>query len=712
MNLIVDYDQNTSSLPSGFVNAISYVIGYFDNLFIANVTVTINVGFGEIDGQSLASDALGESEQNSVVPVSYSSVRKALIAQNAPGSSTLPAQAPAGAPSTLFMPSAEEKALGFIANNSNIDGYVGFDSTPGTFSYGIGTTPPSGQYYFVGVVEHEFTEIMGRTSYLDYKGDYSTMDLFRYSAPGVRQFTTGAASYFSVNSGTTNLNNWNNFKTGNSGDLGDWAPSAGYDAFDDNSYPGVINGLSSADLTNMAAIGWSQSSAVTQPAQPPTTGLQFVGVGEFGAGPSSALAWQTSGNIEIWSETGSGLSASLVPNAHMGSNWSAFGVFDPHNGSGSDEILWNNGNGGQITVWQLSGGNLSSVGSPNGAMGAEWAASATADFDGNGGADVVWHDQNTGQVSVWYLNGTTLSSAPIVNDTIDNSYSAVATGDFFQVGRAGVLWENTAGQLQDWFFTGGIVQQATTVGQIGTNWHVAGVGSFNGIPSSDATSDIVWVDTSNDVQIWSMSGGQIAQVVTPNGRDGTEWTLRGVGDFTDSGSSQLLWLDGKGDAQIWQINGTQVSVISTSAPAGTAAEPANDGATPAESASYTRSSGSLSFGDINDLQYVNPGETVTDPVITDGMLQLTAGAIVDGPITFAPGSTGTLFDSDQAALPDTVVGFNEGSTYLSFSGQSADTEAQVVASAQLVNGSTVLVFPDQTSIVLNGVTHVGTGIFT
>jgi hypothetical protein len=60
---------------------------------------------------------------------------------------------------------------------------------------------------------------------------------------------------------------------------------------------------------------------------------------------------------------------------------------------------------------------------------------------------------------------------------------------------------------------------------------------------------------------------------------------------------------------------------------------------------------------------------------------------------------------------DTVVGFNEGSTYLSFAGENPANEAAVIASAKLVNGNTALTLPDQTSVVLVGVTHVDTGIF-
>jgi hypothetical protein len=270
-----------------------------------------------------------------------------------------------------------------------------------------------------------------------------------------------------------------------------------------------------------------------------------------------------------------------------------------------------------------------------------------------------------------------------------------------------VLWESAGGQLQSWLLNGVAVQAAVNVGQIGRAWHVAGVGAFAGISAGGVGNDIVWVDTSNNVQIWHMSNGQITRFVTPNGHDGTEWQLQGVGDFTNSGSSQLLWLDGKGNAQIWRIDGVQVSVLSTTAPAGTAALASGDITTP----SFSGNLKPVSFGEVEDLQYVTTGQTIANPVIDDGMLQLASGAVVEGPITFSPGSAGILYDGDQAALPDTVVGFNEGSTHLRFAGDSPESEAQVIASAQTVDGNTLLTFPDHTSIVLVGITHVDTGIF-
>ena len=161
MQITAQFDQNPASLPAGFVAAVNSVVSFFDNLFTNNVNMTIKVGFGEIDGQSLASGALGESLAF-VADESYSSVRNALVAQNAPGADTLPGAA-ANVPASLLVTQAEAKALGLAANDGSVDGFVGFDASPNIFSYSTGT-PPSSEYGFVAVVEHEFSEVMGRLS--------------------------------------------------------------------------------------------------------------------------------------------------------------------------------------------------------------------------------------------------------------------------------------------------------------------------------------------------------------------------------------------------------------------------------------------------------------------------------------------------------------------------------------------------------------------
>ena len=57
----VSYDQALNNLPSGFVTAVNYVVNYFESIFTTPTTVNIDIGYGEINGQAMASNALGES---------------------------------------------------------------------------------------------------------------------------------------------------------------------------------------------------------------------------------------------------------------------------------------------------------------------------------------------------------------------------------------------------------------------------------------------------------------------------------------------------------------------------------------------------------------------------------------------------------------------------------------------------------------------------
>ena len=179
MQINVTFDSSVSQAPAGFITAVDYVVNYFDSLFTNNVTINIDVLY-----QNLGSGILGEIQASQFVSTSYSSVRSALQAQGAPGASALPSSSPFG--SSLSMAQAEAQALGLYPNDGSLDGYVWLSSTA-PFSYSPTATPASNQYYFVGVVEHEISEVMGRVSFLS----YSPIDLYRYSSPGVRDLTPG-----------------------------------------------------------------------------------------------------------------------------------------------------------------------------------------------------------------------------------------------------------------------------------------------------------------------------------------------------------------------------------------------------------------------------------------------------------------------------------------------------------------------------------------
>jgi WD40 repeat protein len=86
-------------------------------------------------------------------------------------------------------------------------------------------------------------------------------------------------------------------------------------------------------------------------------------------------------------------------------------------------------------------------------------------------------------------------------------------------------------------------------------WHIAGVADV----TKDGTDDVVWVDTNNNVEIWQMKNGKVAEIINPNGHMGTEWHFASVGDVTGDGRSDLVWAKSDGTVAVWDIG--QVSTV-------------------------------------------------------------------------------------------------------------------------------------------------------
>jgi hypothetical protein len=267
----VVYDSSVNNAPAGFVSGVQSVVNYFESHFSNPVTITIDVGYGEVMGQSLGSGALGESITY-FDQVSYTQLRNALVANaNAIGDSAAAASLPATSPvnGQWWVSTAEAEALGLSSASNNPDGYVGFSSSSNIFAYNENSIGIN-QYDFQAVVAHEICEVMGRqmfdgASAFGTGASYDPLDLFHYSAPGVRDFSGVTPGYASADGGKTSLDAFN---TNRSGDFGDWTSSAGNDAFNAFANPGVVNAITQSDLTELNLLGWDPAST-TPP--PPTT---------------------------------------------------------------------------------------------------------------------------------------------------------------------------------------------------------------------------------------------------------------------------------------------------------------------------------------------------------------------------------------------------------------------------------------------------------
>ena len=268
MILNVVYDTSVNSAPSAFITAVNLAVNYLQTTFLDPVTVTIDVGYGEVKGSPLGANALGESitwlsnftsqqSQNALAADAKSADDTKVVA-------SLPATDPTGG--LYWVANAEAKALGLQIVQQPQDGWVGFSNTlPFDYDPSNGITP--NQYDFFGTFLHEVTEVMGRQALLGATlggspNSYDLMDLLRFSAPGVRDFVGTHAAYFSPDNGQTNLGNFN---TDPGGDFGDLAASVGNDSFLAFSNSGVVNTVSNNDVRIMDSLGWDISAAPPLP---------------------------------------------------------------------------------------------------------------------------------------------------------------------------------------------------------------------------------------------------------------------------------------------------------------------------------------------------------------------------------------------------------------------------------------------------------------
>ena len=286
----------TSGFTSAELALINNAVNFYQTTFSDAITVDIGI-------QAIGS-GLGQS-QTYVGVTSYSSYRTLLAADatssdDATALASLPLTASGGITPNVTMKLATARAVGFNAPAgpssslfcnaipglpANIDSCIGINTSLTT------ATPfTPGKYYFLTVLEHEMDEVLGTGSDLStggiFTGNMSVEDLFRYNAPGSREWARyacdanfrGPTAYLSLDGGNTNLANFNNCN--NNGDYGDYVyqdvPAQVQDAFGTPG-GGLFLTSSSTEIRDLDALGYTRAAAVVATPEPASLVLLATG---------------------------------------------------------------------------------------------------------------------------------------------------------------------------------------------------------------------------------------------------------------------------------------------------------------------------------------------------------------------------------------------------------------------------------------------------
>ena len=282
LSFSLSWDTSVASAPSAFTTLVGSTAQALANKLtaVAPVTVNIKVGWGTLNGGALPNGAIGATSNFLTTygssTAAYNLLRSKVV--GASSASVIDQQMLAGAlPTTapisgfVYLSTAQAKALKVVAGTqASLDAYVGFAATDYL------QTTASG-YDLSGVINHEFTEVMGRVMLTGAKVGTATLpgytleDLMHFSAPGARLLSS-RGGYISANG----VNRLAYLNTSPTGDIADYAsptasnPNLGADAFNAASLPGATT-FATNDLFTMDALGWNLApgSGLTTLSAPP-----------------------------------------------------------------------------------------------------------------------------------------------------------------------------------------------------------------------------------------------------------------------------------------------------------------------------------------------------------------------------------------------------------------------------------------------------------
>jgi hypothetical protein len=201
-----------------------------------------------------------------------------------------------------------------------------------------------------------------------------------------------------------------------------------------------------------------------------------------------------------------------------------------------------NSGGAKYTVQLL---NLNFVPAGNSIATVDWTMKGFVDHDSNGQSSILAQNTTTGDIALWDLNSGSLSSTTFKNASIN--LRIVGTGQFSGDSTPDIILENTSnGQKICWVMSssgGSYTVSSEEIILTDTGSRIAGIGDFNADSELDLIVEQVTSNTSPVFKtyrnIWFMNGTSRVSTKQFLYFD-QEWEIKGTKDFDGNGTPDMI----------------------------------------------------------------------------------------------------------------------------------------------------------------------------